>query len=77
MGIQPQRAAPSISQRIATIAGGVSDNSQHVFNFDCLTNSFPKCYSSNEHTGENLNLHMIILWGEAEPEPAGEIVGND
>lgn len=53
--------APSISQRIATIAGGVSDNSQHIFNFDCLTNSFSKCDSSNEHVGENLNLHMIIL----------------
>lgn len=75
--IHPQSAAPSISQRIATIAGGVSDNSQHIFNFDCLTNSFPKCYLSNEHAGENLNLHMIILWGEAEPESAGEIVGNE
>jgi len=45
--------APSISQRIATIAGGVSDNSQHIFNFDCLMNSFSKCYSSNERDGEN------------------------
>lgn len=53
--------APSISQRIATIAGGVSDNSQHIFNFDCLTNSFSERDSSNEHVGENLNLHMIIL----------------
>lgn len=69
--------APSISQRIATIAGGVSDNSQHIFNFDCLTNSFSECYSSNEHVGENLNLYMIILRTAEEPESAGEIVGND
>lgn len=69
--------APSISQRIATIAAGVSDNSQHIFNFDCLMNSFSKCYLSNEHVGENLNLHMIILRTEAEPEFAGEIAGND
>lgn len=53
--------APSISQRIATIAGGLSDNAQHVFNFDCLTNSFSECYSSKEHIGENLNLHTVIL----------------
>lgn len=69
--------APSISQRIATIAGGVSDNSQHILNFDCLVNSFPKCDSSNEHDGENLSLHMIILQMEAEPEFAGEFAGND
>lgn len=40
-------------------------------------NSFSKCYLSNEHVGENLNLHMIILQTEAVPEFAGEIAGND
>lgn len=49
---------PSISQRMATKPGGISDSSQHIFNFDHLTNSFSECYSSNEHLEENLDCSV-------------------
>lgn len=51
----------SISQGMATKPGGISDNPQHIFNFHRLTNSFSECYSSNEHLGENLDVHMVVL----------------
>lgn len=51
----------SVSQRMATKPGGISDNSQHIFHFHHLINSFSECYSSNEHLGENLDLHMVVL----------------
>lgn len=72
-GLSP---VPSISQRMATKPGGTSDSSQHIFNFVHLTNPFSECYSSNEHLGENLDLHRIVLWTRAEPESAGGIAGN-